>query len=770
MIPDLQPAAPAYGSTLTVGVSNYGAVPTFPAPAPAGPYTMALPLSTNINGTWDLYVIDTAANSRGVIAGGWSLHYVTDIRVPATQTLVPVPGIGTGPGVAATYPITFDLSGVPVGVPVEAMWAEITFHHSHPDDLRIALQSPSGTTVNLMSNAGGATNVPAGTKIRFAHGYSTIPDDGPIDTGSYGPSLYGSSAQPPPAPAGPYLTDLGSFDGEPVRGIWKLWVFDDASVDTGQIESAALVITTESLNYSLSPALPLTTNQPFVHIRGVLNGGSALNGQYAGSWRVTNGGQFYEAGPFVFTPGTNEFSADVPLKKGSNSINWSLANTAGHSSSSGEAITVDEFTYSLAEGATGPFFDTQIVLANPTSNDAPVTFDFLPEGGAPVTISTVDTANAPYFLQVDNVIPAAAVSTIVHSTNAVPLAVERTMSWDSTGYGGHGGMAVAPSTRWLFAEGSQGFFSTFVLLANDNAAAVDVSVKFLLEGGGVVTVPVNVPAKSRHTLFAGDVPQLVNNSFGIDITAAQPIIAERSMYLPGPRLFEGGHETAGVNETSTHWFLAEGATGEFFDCFVLISNPNATDAHVTVTYLLPSGATIDKTIVVPANSRHTINVETEDPQLANADVSTTVVSDIGVVVERAMYWPNISLGWREAHDSFGVTETALHWGLADGRIGSGRGTQTFILLANPNPYPAEVLIRFLRPTYVVTRTYTLNPSSRLTVYPNIEVPELGGGIFSADIQVLNYQPIAVEKALYWNSGAETFAGGTNVTATRLPPP
>jgi hypothetical protein len=50
------------------------------------------------------------------------------------------------------------------------------------------------------------------------------------------------------------------------------------------------------------------------------------------------------------------------------------------------------------------------------------------------------------------------------------------------------------------------------------------------------------------------------------------------------------------------------------------------------------------------------------------------------------------------------------------------------------------------------------------------VPELGDGQFSLDVQVRNYQPIAVEKALYWNAGTEVFAGGTNVTATRLPPP
>ena len=50
-----------------------------------------------------------------------------------------------------------------------------------------------------------------------------------------------------------------------------------------------------------------------------------------------------------------------------------------------------------------------------------------------------------------------------------------------------------------------------------------------------------------------------------------------------------------------------------------------------------------------------------------------------------MYWPNVAQGWREAHNSFGVTETGLRWGVADGRVGGPRGLQTYILLANPNP-------------------------------------------------------------------------------------
>jgi hypothetical protein len=326
------------------------------------------------------------------------------------------------------------------------------------------------------------------------------------------------------------------------------------------------------------------------------------------------------------------------------------------------------------------------------------------------------------------------------------------------------------TTRWLFAEGSQGYFNTFVLLANANATPVDVTVDFLLEGGGVVTIPVNVPGKSRHTLFAGDVPGLVNRSFGITINAMQPIIAERAMYLPGPHPLEGGHESAGVNGPSTNWFLAEGATGSFFDCFVLLSNPSGSTAHVTLTYLLPNGSTIAQPLVMPPNSRSTINVETVDPQLANTAVSTTITSDVGIVAERAMYWPDISQGWIEAHNSFGVTETGLRWGVADGRIGGPRAHQTYILLANPNPAPAEVDVTFLKSGVTVSRSYTLQPTSRVNIWVNGDVPELGQGTFSADIRVGNFQPIAVEKALYWDAEGVTWAAGTNVTATRLPPP
>ena len=117
-----------------------------------------------------------------------------------------------------------------------------------------------------------------------------------------------------------------------------------------------------------------------------------------------------------------------------------------------------------------------------------------------------------------------------------------------------------------------------------------------------------------------------------------------------------------------------------------------------------------------------------------------------------MYWPDISQGWREAHNSFGVTEPALRWGVADGRIGGPRGVSDLHPAGESESGAggsAGALPEAGR--RAVTRSYTLRADEPLNIWANDDVPELGEGMFSADVQVLNYQPIAVEKALYWNS-------------------
>lgn len=769
------PNAPPFPDYLRVGPSFSGPQPSMPAPFPTGFMTSGFPpLTLTTNGRWDLYVIDTVAGGRGVIAGGWSIHYDTTLRSSFRQvTLIPRGLFTQGP--AATYPIRFDLSGALDTLRASRVSLSVDFSHEKPDDLVMVLQSPAGTALMVLANAGGAINVP-GVAIDFDdRATARPPNNGPIPTGSrlfYLPTEWPEAfpaAVPAPGPQPPYRNAFQAFNGEPVRGEWTLWIYDDAQNGVGLLADATLSVETEELPRATitTPAATSTSSQPFVRVEGLLTGADRL-GNYA-TWRVTNGGAYYAAGAFTVDPQTGAIAADIPVRRGANTIQYRGWNTTRASDQSTLQVTVNELTYSLAEGATGQFFDLDVTIANPGATSAPVRVDLLPEAGAPLAHTTAAAVATPLQLRIDDLLPHGAVSTVVRSLDAVPLTVERTMSWDASGYGGHGGGATSPATRWLFAEGSQGFFHTFVLLANDNPTTVEATVRYLLEGGGVVTRVVNVAPRARLTLFAGDVSDLVNRSFGIDITASAPIIAERAMYfsLGTNRIFDGGHESAGVNRTSRRWFLAEGATGTFFDCFVLISNPNATPANVTLTYLLPDGTTIPQMVQLPAASRRTINVERVDPRLASGAVSTLVSADVGIVVERAMYWSSES--WREAHNSFGLTEAGLRWGLADGRIGGARGYDTYILLANPNTAPAEVEVRFSRGGTTAIRTYTLAPTSRMNVHPSTDVPELGEGVFSAEIDVLNFQPIAVEKAMYWNAGGVIWAAGANVTATLLPP-
>ena len=337
-------------------------------------------------------------------------------------------------------------------------------------------------------------------------------------------------------------------------------------------------------------------------------------------------------------------------------------------------------------------------------------------------------------------------------------------------YGAHTERAVSSAQRkWYFAEGSQGFFDTYVLLANASATPVTATISFLLEIGNPIVRTYTVGATSRLTIHAGSIRELAGKSFGIVIDSTEPIIAERAMYFGSP-LFNGGHESAGVSAPSTAWFHAEGATGTFFDTYILVSNPNSTQATVSFQFLLEDGTTVTRVKTLAANARLTVNIESEDARLANAAVSTSVTSDVPVISERAMYWPGRPDQWYEAHNSFGVTETATKWGLAEGRVGGKQGFETYILLANPGMSDAAVSATFLKPDgTTLVKSYNVRATSRFNIHVNSMVPELADTYFAT--VVTSTVPIAVERAMYAPGMAGTlpvWAVGTNAAATKLP--
>jgi hypothetical protein len=432
-------------------------------------------------------------------------------------------------------------------------------------------------------------------------------------------------------------------------------------------------------------------------------------------------------------------------------------------------LTPAAASYYLSEGATGAFFDLDILIANPNDAAAEATLTFLLPGGT----TKLETRNVPgrsrLTVNVDELagLESTAVSTIVTSTSGLPLIVERTMRWDASGYGAHTEKAVTSTSKdWYFAEGSQGFFSTFLLLANPQPSPNAATVRYLREGAPAIVRTYPVDANSRFTVDASADPELVGSSFGMHVTFDQPGVAERSMYFGVDPFWKAGHESAGVTAPSTTWFLAEGATGPFFETFVLLANPGDQPADATVTFLPDSGVPVEKTISIPAQGRVTLNIEAEDPSLANAAVATQVNATQPILVERAQYWPDPAPQWYEAHNSFGVTATGTKWGLAEGRSGGEREYQTYILLANPGTAKANVTITFLREGQSpVEKTFEVNPRSRYNVDTGA-VSELTGLNFGAVIT--SDQPIVVERAMYNNANGQVWAAGTNATGTPLP--
>ncbi|MBA2353154.1 MAG: hypothetical protein H0V80_00650, partial [Acidobacteria bacterium] len=371
----------------------------------------------------------------------------------------------------------------------------------------------------------------------------------------------------------------------------------------------------------------------------------------------------------------------------------------------------------------------------------------------------------------------------------VQVVADRTMSWDSTGYGSHAerGILTRTATTWYFAEGATfGNFNLFYLIQNPNNQTAQVKVTYLLPAPAAPLVKTYVVGpQSRFNIWVDNEgltdPTLAalasaELSAVIQSTNGVPIIAERAMYLDQPgRPLGAGHESAGVTAPSTQWFLAEGATGSYFDLFILVANPAATPAQVQAEFLLTTGQIIIKSYTVAGNSRFNIWVDLEDPQLADAALSTRITSTNGVpiIVERSMWWPGpTSNTWQEAHNSPGETSTGTRWALAEGETGGARETETYVLIANTSPVAGtiRVTVLFEDGTAPLTRDFVMTASSRFNVAPASDFPATAGKRYGLLVESIGGAPvqIVVERAMYSNAGGIRWAAGSNALATRLP--
>jgi hypothetical protein len=429
----------------------------------------------------------------------------------------------------------------------------------------------------------------------------------------------------------------------------------------------------------------------------------------------------------------------------------------------------------LAEGVQTADMNTRLALANPQSVDANVVLTFADASGRTSRLPVIVPARARRTVDLST-IPALAgttFSTLLESD--VPVALDRLVSWDARGVSASLEAAVdQPSTHWYFAEGSTiDPFELFYLVQNPNATAAQVQVRYLLPQGQPVTKTYTVAAGARATIWVDrEDPALARVDVAADITSVNgvPVVVERSLYLSeaGATAPRGGDTAAGATTLATTW-RTSGNTGDR-TMRLALANPGSAPATVSATYATESGAQVVKTYVVAANSRHTVNVATEDPALANAAVNVSIVSADGtpIVVERTIGWGANGV-WDELVSGAAVAEGGVQWLAAEGEQGGARQTSTSLVVFNTQATAVDVTVTLLfEDAAEVSAVFPVDADGQLVVPVAQAFPAAEGKRFSVLVEAADPSAaIAVDRVIYWRAGDATRTAGADAAATRL---
>ena len=222
----------------------------------------------------------------------------------------------------------------------------------------------------------------------------------------------------------------------------------------------------------------------------------------------------------------------------------------GHSSA---AVVSGARSWFLAEGSTGDWFATFVLISNPNSSPVTATIQYLTPSGVARTETRTLPASSRTTIPV-NTLPGLENTDVSCSISAsANVIVERSMYWPGFGpwYGGHNSVGIpALGTRWALAEGEVGGedgADTFVLLANPGGTTAEVTLTFLQTSGAPVAITRSVPPRSRVTVAASSLGLASGERFGVVIDSNQPIAVERSIYWN----YLGAVWTSGTNETAT---------------------------------------------------------------------------------------------------------------------------------------------------------------------------------------------------------------------------
>lgn len=229
---------PTNGVVDPSGPQSYGAL------TPGGP-SQSRDFSFTVQGTNGSIVRATFQVRDGVMdLGRVTFSYLLGTRTATFSNTAAIEIPDDQP--ANPYPSVITVTGM-VGVVSQTLVTITNLYHTRPSDIDMLLVSPGGQRAIVMSDAGGGfwiTNV----TLRFEDGASSsLPDSAPLTNGAFKPTNYGQfDLFEPPAPTPPYSNVLSAFnDGNP-NGQWRLFIRDDAPLQSGHIRSGWWLTVTTS--------------------------------------------------------------------------------------------------------------------------------------------------------------------------------------------------------------------------------------------------------------------------------------------------------------------------------------------------------------------------------------------------------------------------------------------------------------------------------------------------------------------------------------------
>ncbi len=405
-------------------------------------------------------------------------------------------------------------------------------------------------------------------------------------------------------------------------------------------------------------------------------------------------------------------------------------------------------TWYLAEGFVGADFMEFVHFFNPRAEPASAVTTYRPEGREPISETYYLPPGSKQTILVNNVtgMPFGVGHGIdVVSTEPIVVQQSEYFNWANRRGGTTTMASSAPAKTWYFAEGyTGGLFSTFLLLFNPGDSPTPCHVTYLVEGGPPCFHDFTMAPGSRSTTLVNALPGMNQQAFSIKVESGKPVIAQRNIYFDWTGFaygINGGDSVVGVTNPSNTWYLAEGSTANYFTEYVLLMNPTDKLANINVEFATAQGPLAYGCRVAPY-SRGTIHVNAI-PGLESADTGAIITSDVGIVVERAMYLGRDSR--RGGDVTAGITTPSIDWYFADGNTG---GTfDEYILVMNPGPEPTVANFLFhLDNGTDIAANYPVGPKSRITLHVD-DFPGLDWT--GSAVEVHADKPVVAEQANYF---------------------